>query len=109
MDMNAFNLSATLNLFRILARPTLCLPQATISTFNQLPIPLNKAFGKNKNVDIRAIVLDKDNCFAYPHSNDVYGPYEVREGMFRFQKHLMNVYLIFLSLLRASSQDRALL
>jgi phosphatidylglycerophosphatase GEP4 len=75
--MNAFNLSATLNVFRIIARPALCLPHATISTFNQLPIPLNQAFHKYKNVDIRAVVLDKDNCFAYPHSNDIYEPYEV--------------------------------
>ena len=77
MDMNAFNLSATLNVFRIIARPALCLPHATISTFNQLPIPLNQAFRKYKNVDIRAIVVDKDNCFAYPHSNEIYEPYKV--------------------------------
>lgn len=77
MDMNSFNISATLNIFRLIAKPSLCLPHATVSTFNQLPIPLNKAFGKYKNVDIRAVVLDKDNCFAIPHSNDVHKPYEV--------------------------------
>lgn len=76
MDMSAFNVSATLNVFRLLARPTLCLPHATVSTFNQLPIPLNKAFG-GKNVDIRAVVLDKDDCFAYPKSNEIYEPYKV--------------------------------
>jgi len=76
MDMNAFNVSATLNIFRLLVRPTLCLPHATISTFNELPVPLNKAFEKYKNVDIKAVVLDKDNCFAYPHSNSVHKPYE---------------------------------
>ncbi|CZT40776.1 related to Phosphatidylglycerophosphatase GEP4, mitochondrial [Rhynchosporium secalis] len=76
MDMNAFNVSATLNIFRLIGKPTLCLPHATISTFNQLPIPLNSAFGKYKNVDIRAVVLDKDNCFAIPHSNTIHGPYE---------------------------------
>ncbi|KAB8296772.1 hypothetical protein EYC80_002189 [Monilinia laxa] len=75
MDMNTLNVSATLNVFRLLARPTLVLPQATISTFNHLPIPLNSAFKKYKNVDIRAVVLDKDNCFAYPKSNDIYEPY----------------------------------
>lgn len=82
MDMNAFNVSATLNLFRLITKPTLCLPHATVSTFNQLPIPLNGAFAKSekdrkKKVDIRAIVLDKDNCFAVPHENEVYKPYEV--------------------------------
>jgi phosphatidylglycerophosphatase GEP4 len=78
MDMNTFNVSATLNVFRLITKPTLCLPHATISTFNHLPIPLNKAFGKYKNVDIRAVVLDKDNCFACPNSNDVHKPYKVR-------------------------------
>ncbi|TVY29894.1 Phosphatidylglycerophosphatase GEP4, mitochondrial, partial [Lachnellula hyalina] len=76
MDMSAFNVSATLNVFRLIARPTLCLPHATVSTFAQLPIPLNQAFGKYKNLDIRAVVLDKDNCFAYPHSNEVHKPYQ---------------------------------
>jgi hypothetical protein len=77
MDMNAFNISATLNVFKLLAQPSLCLPHATISTFNQLPVPLNKAFGKYKNADIRAVVLDKDNCFAIPHQSTVHKPYEV--------------------------------
>lgn len=77
MEMNTFNISATLNVFKLLTRPSLCLPHATVSTFNQLPVPLNSAFGKYKKVDIRAIVLDKDNCFAIPHSNSVYEPYEV--------------------------------
>ncbi|RFU28835.1 Phosphatidylglycerophosphatase/4-nitrophenylphosphatase, partial [Scytalidium lignicola] len=74
--MNNFNISGTFNVFRLLTRPTLCLPQCTISTFNHLPIPLNEVFGKNKIVDIRAVVLDKDNCFAYPKSNVVYEPYK---------------------------------
>lgn len=78
MDMNTLNVSATLNIFRLLARPTLVLPQATVSTFNHLPIPLNSAFEKYKNADIRAVVLDKDNCFAYPKSNDIHEPYNVR-------------------------------
>jgi hypothetical protein len=77
MDMNTFNVSATLNIFRLIARPTLILPQVTISTFNHLPIPLNQAFPKYKNVDIRAVVLDKDNCFAFPNDNHVHKPYEV--------------------------------
>ena len=85
MDMNALNVSATLNIFRLLTKPTLCLPHATVSTFNHLPIPLNKALGKYKNVDIKAVVLDKDNCFAYPESNEIYKPYNV--GSFMFSVH----------------------
>lgn len=78
MDMNTLNISATVNIFRLLARPSLILPQATVSTFSHLPIPLNSAFDKYKNADIRAVVLDKDNCFAYPKSNDIYESYNVR-------------------------------
>jgi phosphatidylglycerophosphatase GEP4 len=77
MDMNTLNVSATLNVFRLLTRPTLCLPHATVSTFNHLPIPLNKAFGKYEKVDIKAVVLDKDNCFAIPNSNEIHKPYNV--------------------------------
>ncbi|KAA6408405.1 MAG: HAD-superfamily phosphatase [Lasallia pustulata] len=72
------NVSATLNLFRLIRDPSLCLPQATISTFNHLPIPVSKAFvssAKGKEPDIRAVVLDKDNCFAWPKENTVYKPY----------------------------------
>jgi phosphatidylglycerophosphatase GEP4 len=77
------NISGTLNVFRLLRDPTLCLPQHTVSTFNHLPIPLSKAFPKKvgrdgeKEVDIQAVVLDKDNCFAVPHTDEVYQPYQV--------------------------------
>ncbi|SZF02360.1 unnamed protein product [Blumeria hordei] len=77
--MNNLNVSATLHLFRIAVRPNLCLAQATIPTFNQLPIPLNAAFSEPAATpDIRAVVLDKDNCFAIPHSSSVYQPYETK-------------------------------
>ncbi|KAL5120020.1 hypothetical protein ACEQ8H_002118 [Pleosporales sp. CAS-2024a] len=75
------NISGTLNVFRLLRDPTLCLPQHTVSTFNHLPIPLSTALAKRddgagKNgVDIRAVVLDKDNCFAVPHTNEIHPPY----------------------------------
>jgi phosphatidylglycerophosphatase GEP4 len=74
------NISGTLNAFRLLRDPSLCLPHHTISTFNHLPIPLSKAFvGRHgdKMPDIRAVILDKDNCFAAPHKNEVYKPYNV--------------------------------
>ncbi|KAG8631587.1 hypothetical protein KVT40_000727 [Elsinoe batatas] len=72
------NLSGTLNIFKLISSPSLCLPHATVSTFNDLPRPLSKAFGDAEKVDIRAVVLDKDNCFAVPHQNDVYEAYKVR-------------------------------
>lgn len=80
------NISGTLNVFRLLRDPTLCLPQHTVSTFNHLPIPLSRAFprkeGSNggKDVDIQAVILDKDNCFAVPHTDEIYEPYCVRSN-----------------------------
>ncbi|KAH7371203.1 mitochondrial PGP phosphatase [Pyrenochaeta sp. MPI-SDFR-AT-0127] len=76
------NVSGTLNVLRLLRDPALCLPQHTVSTFNHLPLPLSTAFprkdGTNseKEVDIQAVVLDKDNCFAIPHTNEIYTPYQ---------------------------------
>ena len=72
------NLSASLNIFKLIAKPSLCLPHATVPTFNDLPIPLNKAFGTGeKKVDIKAVVLDKDDCFAIPDHNEIYHDYKV--------------------------------
>jgi hypothetical protein len=74
------NVSASFNVFRLITNPALCLPHATIPTFNHLPIPLENAFAvgeKGRKPDIRAIVLDKDNCFARPKENVVWGEYEV--------------------------------
>ncbi|KAF2838103.1 HAD-superfamily phosphatase [Patellaria atrata CBS 101060] len=74
------NISGTLNVFRLISNPSLCLPHYTVSTFNQIPIPLSKAFAKDggKGADIRAVILDKDNCFAVPHQNEVYADYKER-------------------------------
>lgn len=68
------NVSAILNSLRLVKRPSLCLPHSTISTFNDLPVPLLDAFG-NLKPDIRAVVLDKDDCFAVPKESIVYKPY----------------------------------
>jgi hypothetical protein len=81
--MSSLNITATLSLFRLITKPSLCLPQATVPTFNELPIPLNKAFEqKYKGVDIRAVVLDKDNCFAWPKENVVAKGYEVSHELY---------------------------
>ncbi|KAF6834060.1 HAD superfamily phosphatase [Colletotrichum plurivorum] len=73
------NLSGSLNIFKLLFRPALCLPHHTVATFNDLPVPFEKAFeGQNRKCDIRAVVLDKDDCFAVPHTNEVHKPYKER-------------------------------
>ena len=87
------NVSATLNIFRLIQNPSLCLPQASVPNFNHLPIPLSSAFVSRHGgkVDIRAVVLDKDNCFAKPKENVVHRPFEVG-GMriFFFYEHDLN-------------------
>jgi phosphatidylglycerophosphatase GEP4 len=72
------NISGTLNIFRLITNPSLCLPHYTISNFSQLPVPLSQAFTSKdgKQTDIRAVILDKDNCFAVPHENEVYHLYQ---------------------------------
>ncbi|KAI9857026.1 MAG: hypothetical protein M1830_006390 [Pleopsidium flavum] len=72
------NISATFSIFKLFRDPALCLPHTTVSTFNHIPIPLSKAFVNQhgeKDVDIRAVVLDKDNCFAKPQENIVHKLY----------------------------------
>lgn len=72
------NLSGFLNVFKLIAKPSLCLPHATVPTFADLPVPLEKAFEKDgRKVTIRAVVLDKDDCFAYPDTNQIHPPYLV--------------------------------
>lgn len=77
----SMNVSATLNVFRLLFKPSLCLPHATVSTFNDLPIPLSKAFEgfiAEKQPNIKAVILDKDDCFAWPKTNEIYKPYQAK-------------------------------
>lgn len=72
------NLSASLNIFKLLAKPSLCLPHASVATFDDLPVPLNTAFARSdRKVDIKAVVLDKDDCFAIPDHNEVHEAYKV--------------------------------
>ena len=75
------NLSATLNIFSLLRNPSLCLPHATVSTFDRVPISIATALtaaNGGQRPDIRAVVLDKDNCFAKPRTNRIHRPYKVR-------------------------------
>ncbi|KAI1813525.1 HAD-superfamily phosphatase [Poronia punctata] len=78
MNLN-LNLSGFLNVFRLITKPSLCLPHATVSTFSELPSPLDKAFeSRETKSHIKAVVLDKDDCFAYPDTNEVHPPYAER-------------------------------
>ncbi|KAJ1329669.1 phosphatidylglycerophosphatase GEP4 [Microdochium nivale] len=71
------NLSGFLNVFKLIAKPSLCMPHATVATFSDIPVPLEKAFEteRGRTANIRAVVLDKDDCFAYPDTNQIHPPY----------------------------------
>ncbi|KAK0626425.1 mitochondrial PGP phosphatase [Immersiella caudata] len=100
------NLSASVNIFKVLARPSLCLPHATVSTFDNLPVPLNKLFVQNgKPADIRAVVLDKDDCFTCPDSSEVYKAYQKRFEALR-EAYPGRRLLIVSNTAGASSWDR---
>lgn len=106
----AMNISGTLNVFRLLRDPSLCLPQHTISTFNHLPIPISKAFPRRitkdgeKEVEIQAVILDKDNCFAVPHTNEIHEPYHVNNpAIFSPIVHLNSLTLILTGSFPASA------
>ena len=67
------NISGTLNAWKLLVRPQLCMPHITVPTFDRIPIPLRSTNWP----ETKAVVLDKDNCFAVHRSNTIYKPYEV--------------------------------
>lgn len=77
--MPPINITATIDVLRALFKnPAQLCPHSTIASFDQLPIPLSRAFSlEQKGPDIRAVILDKDNCFAAPHALDVWPAYLV--------------------------------
>ncbi|CUM64284.1 uncharacterized protein PRCAT00001882001 [Priceomyces carsonii] len=70
-----FNISATLNVSRLLLNPSLCLPHLTVSSFDQLTFPIK--FSNFSQANIKGIVLDKDNCFAKDKDDKVWPEYSV--------------------------------
>ena len=74
------NVSAVLNASKFLVTPSLFLPHATVATFDGIFIPVSQALIKangGEPPDIKAVVLDKDNCFARQRENIIYEPYMV--------------------------------
>ncbi|KOS19578.1 Phosphatidylglycerophosphatase GEP4 [Escovopsis weberi] len=71
------NLYGSFSAARLVVQPSLCLPHHVVPTFNHLPIPLDKGLQRDgRKVNIKAVVLDKDDCFAYPDAKEVFGPYK---------------------------------
>jgi phosphatidylglycerophosphatase GEP4 len=65
-----FNASATLNALRLLYSPSLCLPHATVASFDAVELPFRIG-----GAQIRGVVLDKDNCIARDRDDKVWPPY----------------------------------
>jgi phosphatidylglycerophosphatase GEP4 len=80
------NLSGTINTFRLLYAPRLARPHVVLSQFSELTFPLGRCIAANikrhhgvdvPEPDIRAVVIDKDNCIARPHALEVWPAYQV--------------------------------
>jgi hypothetical protein len=80
------NLSGTINAFRLLYAPRLARPHVVLNQFTELSFPLGKCIAGNvkrrygidvPEPDIRAVVIDKDNCIAKPHALEVWPAYKV--------------------------------
>lgn len=98
--MQLFNASATLNASRLLYNPTLCLPHLTIKSFDQLLLPLAIP---GHLVDIKGVVLDKDNCFAKDHDDKVWPAYE--EVWARLQAAYPKEHLLIVSNSAGTNDD----
>lgn len=98
VDIRNFNLSGTLGALSLILRPAQCLPQAVVRNFNELPIPISKVFESDarfKNVNIRAVVLDKDDCFARPGETEIAAENKVRIAFItsRIQTNIISLLL----------------
>lgn len=93
------NVSGTFNALKLLYNPSIFLPHVTVSTFKQLPIPLRVEGGE----EIKVVLLDKDNCFAEPHSNKVWPEY--RETWARLREAYPGDLLMIVSNTSGSSSD----
>lgn len=98
--MQLFNASATLNVSRLLYNPSLCLPHLTVKSFDNMPIPL---VFPGQALEIRGVVLDKDNCFAKDHDDKVWPQY--KETWARLQEHYPKERLLIVSNSAGTNDD----
>lgn len=73
------NISGTFSALRLFYNPSVFLPHVTVSTFKDLPIPLQVPgvhADDGNGPEIKVVLLDKDNCFAEPDSNRIWPEYE---------------------------------
>lgn len=89
--MQLFNASAVANVSRLAYNPALGLPHLAVPSFDQLPLPLAIP---GHSVEIRGLVLDKDNCFAKDHDDKVWPAYAEHWAKLRLlypKEHLLIV------------------
>lgn len=87
--MQLFNASAVANVHRVAYNPALCLPHLRVDSFDKLVFPL-----AIPGASIRAIVLDKDNCFAKDHDDKIWPAYQQAWERLRaayFAEHILIV------------------
>jgi phosphatidylglycerophosphatase GEP4 len=85
-DQEKMNLSGTINAFRLLYAPKLARPHVVLNQFSDLTFPLGKCiatnikkrYGVDVQPDIRAVVIDKDNCISKAHSLEIWPAYKVK-------------------------------
>ncbi|KAI8337176.1 mitochondrial PGP phosphatase-domain-containing protein [Chlamydoabsidia padenii] len=65
-----FNLSGILNAFRLLANPSLALPQIIVTDIREIPMEQLKKHG------IKAMAYDKDNCLTAPYIPTIHPPFQ---------------------------------
>lgn len=78
------NLSGTLNAWRAVMTPRLVRPHVVVPQFSDITFPLSKfiaanvkgRWGIDVQPDIRAVVIDKDNCIAKAKSLDLVEDYK---------------------------------
>jgi phosphatidylglycerophosphatase GEP4 len=83
------NLSGTINAFRLVYAPKLARPHVILGQFSELTFPLGKCIAANVKIkyevdipdpNIRAVVIDKDNCIARPHALEIWPAYKVQDS-----------------------------
>ncbi|ODV81841.1 HAD-superfamily phosphatase [Suhomyces tanzawaensis NRRL Y-17324] len=97
-----FNVSATLNVSRLLYNPSLCLPHLTLKSFDQITLPF--PIPNHPQATIRGVVLDKDNCFAKDHDDKVWPAYE--DTWKRLQDSFPKEHLLIVSNSAGTNDDK---
>lgn len=75
------------------------MPHITAASFDKISLPFTIA-----NATIKAIVLDKDNCFAKDHDDKVYPAYE--QVWLELQKHYPKERILIVSNSAGTSDDK---